>query len=150
MTPPTSMYLKKAYLDCKSGVEQLRRPPGPKKQTHFNKSPFFHITIAPIILPIYNPRNPPTPTFHPTIYSSANPPPKPLNNSHQIPLVPMATPNQEAIDTFISITGASEAVALRKLEVISLSSPELWVVVICEGFDWMCRIGGACWEFLLN
>ncbi|WJZ82259.1 hypothetical protein VitviT2T_002031 [Vitis vinifera] len=28
----------------------------------------------------------------------------------------MATPNQEAIDTFISITGASEAVALRKLE----------------------------------
>ncbi|CAH8273006.1 unnamed protein product [Arabidopsis lyrata] len=28
----------------------------------------------------------------------------------------MATPNQEAIDTFISITGASEAVALQKLE----------------------------------
>jgi hypothetical protein len=28
----------------------------------------------------------------------------------------MATPNQEAIDTFISITGASDAVALQKLE----------------------------------
>jgi hypothetical protein len=33
----------------------------------------------------------------------------------------MATPNQEAIDTFISITGASDAVALQKLEVIRIS-----------------------------
>lgn len=30
----------------------------------------------------------------------------------------MATPNQEAIDTFMSITGASDAVAVQKLEVI--------------------------------
>ena len=30
----------------------------------------------------------------------------------------MARPNQEAIETFISITGAPEAVAIEKLEVV--------------------------------
>lgn len=35
----------------------------------------------------------------------------------------MARPQQEAIDTFISITGADEAVAIRKLEVSPKSPP---------------------------
>uniref|UniRef100_A0A453LDE7 Uncharacterized protein n=1 Tax=Aegilops tauschii subsp. strangulata TaxID=200361 RepID=A0A453LDE7_AEGTS len=39
--------------------------------------------------------------------SRPNPPP---------PAPAMARPQQEAIDTFISITGADEAVAIRKLE----------------------------------
>jgi hypothetical protein len=37
----------------------------------------------------------------------------------------MARPSQEAIDTFISITGADEAVAARKLEVKPTRFPPL-------------------------
>lgn len=44
--------------------------------------------------------------------------PEEEGNLSQIFVSLMASPNQEAIDTFTSITGASEAVALQKLQVI--------------------------------
>ncbi|CAH8273020.1 unnamed protein product [Arabidopsis lyrata] len=46
----------------------------------------------------------------------------------------MATPNQESIDTFISSTGASEAVALQKLEVISI--PVILFSFFVSLYDW--------------
>ena len=43
----------------------------------------------------------------------------------------MATPNQEAIDTFISITGASVSVAVQKLQVIIVSMFLDALCVVC-------------------
>lgn len=46
----------------------------------------------------------------------------------------MATPNQEAIDTFINITGATEAIAVQKLEVVFFFVPYNFVNCFTDEF----------------
>lgn len=55
-----------------------------------------------------------------------------LSSEKFLPL--MATPNQEAIDTFINITGATEAIAVQKLEVVFFFFPYNFVNCFTDEF----------------